>query len=296
MRIRGAPDVGQQARVVGVRGRRAIDTEPVAEPHRDQRGLEPVIEREAHPEVGGQAQRCDQLRAPPSPRRPWRTCPRMPTESSSTPSGWACPPGEGGVRGALAGGGRVDDRPRRRRQRGPHGARGSRPADRGRRRRRGQPRGRRRAGGPSRRRGRARPRGAARAAGSRHACGHGLLGGERRAAEPAIGRDAVRGARRLRAASDDAGVPALLLDAGRQFPARHGRVPVDTLGFLVPIDDLSAREALRAGQLRGHGRGSPTPSRTATPSSTSAASSCRAPSRRPSTEVSPPACRRRPRP
>ena len=63
VRVGGAADVGQQGRVVGLRRRGAVDAEPVAEPHRDQRGLEPVLEREAHPEVGGQAQRCDQLRA-----------------------------------------------------------------------------------------------------------------------------------------------------------------------------------------------------------------------------------------
>jgi hypothetical protein len=40
--------------------------------------------------------------------------------------------------------------------------------------------------------------------------------------------------------------PPLLLDAGRQFVRRGGRVPSDALNFLSrPIDDLDAREALR---------------------------------------------------
>lgn len=42
------------------------------------------------------------------------------------------------------------------------------------------------------------------------------------------------------------GEPPLLLDTGRQFLARHGHVPTETLDFLPgQIDDLNAREALR---------------------------------------------------
>jgi hypothetical protein len=42
------------------------------------------------------------------------------------------------------------------------------------------------------------------------------------------------------------GLPPMLFDAGAQFLARHGRVPIETLEFLPgPIDDLNAREALR---------------------------------------------------
>ena len=40
--------------------------------------------------------------------------------------------------------------------------------------------------------------------------------------------------------------PPMLLDAGRQFLARRGHVPRETLDFLAsPLDDLNAREALR---------------------------------------------------
>jgi hypothetical protein len=63
VRIRGAARVGEEAAVVGLRRRRAVDAEPAAEPHRDQRGVQPVLERQAHAEVGGQAQGRDQLRA-----------------------------------------------------------------------------------------------------------------------------------------------------------------------------------------------------------------------------------------
>ena len=42
------------------------------------------------------------------------------------------------------------------------------------------------------------------------------------------------------------GTAPRMFDAGGQFLARHGRVPVETLDFLSgPIDDLNAREALR---------------------------------------------------
>ena len=64
VRIRGATRVGEQAGVVGVRRRGGVDAEPFGEPARDQRAPQPMLERKAHAQVGGQAQRGDQLRAP----------------------------------------------------------------------------------------------------------------------------------------------------------------------------------------------------------------------------------------
>jgi hypothetical protein len=40
-----------------VLGRRGLDVQPISKPHRDQRGVQPVLEREAHAEVGRQAER-----------------------------------------------------------------------------------------------------------------------------------------------------------------------------------------------------------------------------------------------
>ena len=55
--IRRAAGVHQQARVVGLRGRRAVDPEAVRQPHRDQRAVQALLERKAHPQIGGQAKR-----------------------------------------------------------------------------------------------------------------------------------------------------------------------------------------------------------------------------------------------
>ena len=46
------PDVHQQACEVRLRGRGTVDSQPVGQPHRDERAVEPVLEREAHGEVG----------------------------------------------------------------------------------------------------------------------------------------------------------------------------------------------------------------------------------------------------
>jgi hypothetical protein len=62
VRIGGAPRVGQQAGVIGLRRSRAVDAEPIAEPHRDHRGVQPMLERKPHAEVRGQAQGRNQLR------------------------------------------------------------------------------------------------------------------------------------------------------------------------------------------------------------------------------------------
>jgi hypothetical protein len=58
MRIGGAARMGEQTGVIGLHRGRAVDAEPVT----DQRRVQPVLERKAHPEVGGQAQRRHQLR------------------------------------------------------------------------------------------------------------------------------------------------------------------------------------------------------------------------------------------
>jgi hypothetical protein len=54
--------MGEQAGVIGLRRRRRVNPEAVGEPARDQRAVQPVLERKAHPEVGGQAERADHLR------------------------------------------------------------------------------------------------------------------------------------------------------------------------------------------------------------------------------------------
>ena len=62
VRIGGATRMSKQTGVVHLRRRRRVDPEPVSEPARDQRALQPVLEREPHAEVGRQAQRPDHLR------------------------------------------------------------------------------------------------------------------------------------------------------------------------------------------------------------------------------------------
>jgi hypothetical protein len=61
VRLGRAAGVREQARVVGLRGGLAIDAQPVGYPHRDQRRLQAVLEREAHAEVRRQAKRPNQL-------------------------------------------------------------------------------------------------------------------------------------------------------------------------------------------------------------------------------------------
>ena len=60
--VSGAARMGKQAGVIRLRRRRRVDPEPVSEPARDQRGVQPVLEREPHAEVGRQAQGPDHLR------------------------------------------------------------------------------------------------------------------------------------------------------------------------------------------------------------------------------------------
>ena len=69
--IRGAAGIHQQAGVVGLRGRRAVDSETVRELHCHQRAVQALLERKAHPQVGGQAERRRNLRGAHSltPRR-----------------------------------------------------------------------------------------------------------------------------------------------------------------------------------------------------------------------------------
>jgi hypothetical protein len=59
--VGGATRVREHAGVVGLRGRLGIEPEAVGESGRDQGALQPVLEREPHAEVGGQAQRRDHL-------------------------------------------------------------------------------------------------------------------------------------------------------------------------------------------------------------------------------------------
>jgi hypothetical protein len=54
VRVRGAADVEQQARVVGLPLGLGVDAEPLGQPHRGERALEPVLEREPGGEVRGQ--------------------------------------------------------------------------------------------------------------------------------------------------------------------------------------------------------------------------------------------------
>jgi hypothetical protein len=61
LRIGGAADVEQQARIVDLRGRLRVDAQPLAEPHGDQRALQAVLEGHPDPEVRGQRQRRDHL-------------------------------------------------------------------------------------------------------------------------------------------------------------------------------------------------------------------------------------------
>ena len=49
--IGGAPRMGEQAGVKGLRRRDAVEPEAVSEPGRDQRAVKTELERKAHPEV-----------------------------------------------------------------------------------------------------------------------------------------------------------------------------------------------------------------------------------------------------
>jgi hypothetical protein len=57
LRVGGAANVEQQARIVGLRGRLLVDAQPLAEPHRQQRALQAVLQRHPDPEVRRQRQR-----------------------------------------------------------------------------------------------------------------------------------------------------------------------------------------------------------------------------------------------
>jgi hypothetical protein len=59
--VGGAARMGEEAGIVGLRGRRLVNPEALGEPGRDQGAVQPVLEREAHTEVGGQAERADHL-------------------------------------------------------------------------------------------------------------------------------------------------------------------------------------------------------------------------------------------
>ena len=55
--VRRASGVHEQARVVRLRGRLVVDSEAIGQPHRDQRAVKALLERETHSQVGGQAKR-----------------------------------------------------------------------------------------------------------------------------------------------------------------------------------------------------------------------------------------------
>ena len=61
MGVGGAARMGEQACVIGLRGGGRVAPKPVGESSRDQCRVQPVLEREAHAEVGGQAERADHL-------------------------------------------------------------------------------------------------------------------------------------------------------------------------------------------------------------------------------------------
>ena len=64
LRVRGAAGVKEQARVVGVPARLGVEAEVLAKPGGEDRGLQTVLERQAHAEVGRQAEGADHLSGP----------------------------------------------------------------------------------------------------------------------------------------------------------------------------------------------------------------------------------------
>ena len=54
--IRRARRVEEQAGIERLPGRLGVDAETPAEPYREQRGLQAVLERQRHPEIGRQAE------------------------------------------------------------------------------------------------------------------------------------------------------------------------------------------------------------------------------------------------
>ena len=64
VRVGGAARVREQAGVARLPPGLVVGAEALGEPHRDHRALQPMLEREPHPEVGGKAQRPDHLGRP----------------------------------------------------------------------------------------------------------------------------------------------------------------------------------------------------------------------------------------
>jgi hypothetical protein len=62
VRIGRAAGMGEQGDVVGLGRRRRVDPEPFGEPACDEGAVQAVLEGEPHPEIGGQAERADELR------------------------------------------------------------------------------------------------------------------------------------------------------------------------------------------------------------------------------------------
>ena len=64
LRVRGAAGVEEQACVVGVPARVDVEAEVLAQSGGEDRGLQTVLERQAHTEVGRQAEGADHLSSP----------------------------------------------------------------------------------------------------------------------------------------------------------------------------------------------------------------------------------------
>jgi hypothetical protein len=60
--VSGASDVAQQAPVARLTYDGHVDPEPPRQPHRDDRPVQAMFERETHPEIGREGQRRDHLR------------------------------------------------------------------------------------------------------------------------------------------------------------------------------------------------------------------------------------------
>ncbi len=71
--VGSAARVGEQTGVVGLRRSLGVDPEAIAKPHRGEGAVQPVLERKAMAQVGGQTQRRDQLRGADSLDVRWIT-------------------------------------------------------------------------------------------------------------------------------------------------------------------------------------------------------------------------------
>jgi hypothetical protein len=86
-RFGGAPGMGEQAPVIRLGGRVPVDRQPLAQPHRDQRRLQAMLEGQAHAEVGRQAQGAHHL-SRPHPLSPQRLLRHAETVTGPRSSAW----------------------------------------------------------------------------------------------------------------------------------------------------------------------------------------------------------------